>query len=90
MLSKQPVPVCHARAEPALAEAGAGIQPGRYRRASEILDSRPSLLSAGVTFFRGNDGIPARFAVKTRHRNYKWQQLRRISLLPQELPHVMR
>ena len=30
---------------------------------SEILDSRRGLLSTGVTFFRGNDGNRARFAV---------------------------
>jgi hypothetical protein len=34
----------------------AGIQTGVVI-AGSILDSRPGLLSAGVTFFRGNDGI---------------------------------
>ncbi len=44
--------------------AQAGIQPWLCRCSgdSEILDSRPTLLRGQA--FRGNDGIPARFAVK--------------------------
>jgi len=34
-------------------EARAGIQPSV--ESSDVLDSRPGLLSAGVAFFRGND-----------------------------------
>jgi hypothetical protein len=59
-----------------LIPAHAGIQPRRSRPAIQrFLDSRPGLLAAGVTFFRGNDGDSSSVRTKIHYCNYEWRKL---------------